>query len=106
MLLTCTMGVRNEATFLAVSSLVLLLPTPSLALTKSKLSVHSGPTDGNATLNVVKVGQPRIIKLVDSFGNVDKYKSLAPGITVIGRVSLQDQPQDGDPKEVKSTGGQ
>ena len=99
------MGVRNGAIFLAVSSLVLLLPTPSLALTKSKLSVHSGPTDSNATLNVVTVGQPRIIKLFDSFGNVDKYKSLAPGITVIGRVYVPEQPQDGDPKEVRSTIG-
>lgn len=97
------MGIRNGAISCALSSLLLiLLPTASLALTNSKLSVHSGPYDSNATLSLVTAGQPRVIKLLDSFGNVDKYKSLAPGITVIGRVYVPDQPQDGDPKEVKS----
>ena len=81
--------------------LFLFVPSSS-SLTHSKLSVHSGPSDGNATSSLVAGGQPRVIKLLDSFGNADKYKSQAPNITVIGRVYLPSQPQDGDPTEVRT----
>ena len=65
-----------------------LSPVLLHALARSKLSVHSGPSDGDATAGLVGGGQPRVIKLLDSFGNVDKYKSLAANITVIGRIYL------------------
>ena len=71
-------------------------------LTTSKLSVHTGPNDGQETVDFVSRGQPRVIKLLDSFGNAARYKQLTEGIVVIGRVFLATQPQDGDPKQVRS----
>ena len=86
---------------LGVLLTILTLSTAPLhGLTHSKLSVHSGPNEGDATIGLVTVGQPRVIKLLDSFGNAERYKSLAPGLVVIGRVYLPYQPQNGDPKEV------
>ena len=85
---------------LVVVFLLLFVLPPASPLSQSKLSVHSGPSDGDATSQLVSSGKPRIIKLLDSFGNVEKYKSMDPGVVVIGRVYLPTQPQSGDPKEV------
>lgn len=90
---------------MAALFLLLFVLPPVSPLSQSKLSVHSGPYDGDATSQLVSSGKPRIIKLLDSFGNVEKYKSMDPGIIVIGRVYLPTQPQSGDPKEV-GRGGQ
>ena len=92
---------KHVRSFVALLTAILLFSVAPLhGLTRSKLSVHTGPNAGNTTVNLVTAGQPRVIKLLDSFGNTERLKSLAPGLVVIGRVYLPYQPQDGDPQEV------
>lgn len=91
---------KHAASLAALVTILLFSVAPLHGLTGSKLSVHTGPNIGDATINLVTAGQPRVIKLLDSFGGTERYKSLAPGLVVIGRVYLPYQPQDGDPQEV------
>jgi len=63
--------------------------------TTSKLSIHTSMGD-NSWL-VVKQGKPRLIKLLDSFGDAPAIKSALPDITIVGRIYLDNQPQSGDP---------
>jgi len=65
--------------------------------TLSKLSIHSGM--GNNSWKIVENGKPRLIKLLDVFDGATQIKSDAPGIVVVGRIYLPDQPTDGDPQE-------
>ena len=44
------------------------------ALSKSKLSVHTGPFLSDDTTAFVQNGQPRVIKLFDSFGKQQPQK--------------------------------
>eukprot|EP01006_Ploeotia_vitrea_P022703 TRINITY_DN55110_c0_g1_i1.p1 TRINITY_DN55110_c0_g1~~TRINITY_DN55110_c0_g1_i1.p1 ORF type:complete len:293 (+),score=11.06 TRINITY_DN55110_c0_g1_i1:18-896(+) len=71
----------------------------ALALTASKLSIHSGPNCGTATSSFLHEGQPMLIKLLDNFKVATEYKKIVPGIQVIGRIYLANQPQNGDPKQ-------
>eukprot|EP00048_Salpingoeca_helianthica_P023512 m.24826 g.24826 ORF g.24826 m.24826 type:complete len:314 (+) comp8781_c0_seq1:2821-3762(+) len=81
---------------LLLFSLVLLLDQ-GLGLSHSKLSVHAGPYISSDTTDFVRDGQPRVIKLFESFDTAAKLKQLAPGLVIIGRIYLTEQPEDGDP---------
>jgi len=76
--------------------LSLLLATAS-TLSSSKLSVHTGM--GDKTWDVLKTGQPRLVKLLDNFSQSKAIKDTVPGITIVGRIFLPNQPQTGDPTQ-------
>lgn len=40
--------------------------------------------------------RPRVIKLLDTFGDAAKIKAAVPGIQIVGRIYLSSQPQEGD----------
>eukprot|EP01121_Diplochlamys_sp_Union-15-3_P022733 TRINITY_DN976_c0_g1_i3.p2 TRINITY_DN976_c0_g1~~TRINITY_DN976_c0_g1_i3.p2 ORF type:complete len:243 (-),score=29.79 TRINITY_DN976_c0_g1_i3:197-925(-) len=75
--------------------MLLLIPTLVSCMTNSKLSIHTSM--GTNSWNVVKNGQPRVIKLLDSFGDAASIKQTVPGIIIVGRIYLPNQPTDGDP---------
>ncbi len=72
---------------------MLVLLAIACAMTQSKLSIHTGM--GTNSWDVVNSGQPRLIKLLDSFGAAPQIKQAVPGIIIIGRIYLDNQPQSG-----------
>eukprot|EP00750_Incisomonas_marina_P005853 INCI14178.1.p1 GENE.INCI14178.1~~INCI14178.1.p1 ORF type:complete len:331 (+),score=73.83 INCI14178.1:165-1157(+) len=66
------------------------------SLSNSKLSIHSG--GGDSSFQVLEQAQPRVVKLLDTFGDTaTKMKAAVPGIQIVGRIYLPEQPQTGDP---------
>ena len=53
---------------------------------------------GTDSWQIVAQGQPRVIKLLDSFSGATAIKQQAPGIVIIGRIYQEQQPTSGDPK--------
>jgi len=65
------------------------------ALSRSKLSIHTSM--GPNSQKIISTGHPRLVKLLDSFGDAAWIKSQDPGIAIIGRIFLAGQGQSGDP---------
>eukprot|EP01094_Clydonella_sp_ATCC50884_P018048 TRINITY_DN3265_c0_g1_i2.p1 TRINITY_DN3265_c0_g1~~TRINITY_DN3265_c0_g1_i2.p1 ORF type:complete len:345 (-),score=69.34 TRINITY_DN3265_c0_g1_i2:1160-2101(-) len=80
-----------------VALLVLLLVYGVCALSGSKLSIHTGMGDNSWA--VLQQGQPRLVKLLDNFSQAADIKQQLPGIIIVGRIYLEDQPNTGDPKQ-------
>ncbi|KAH3759660.1 hypothetical protein Pelo_8558 [Pelomyxa schiedti] len=66
-----------------------------VALSNSKLSIHTGM--GQYSWTILNGGQPRVVKLLDNFGDAASIKKSVPGIVIVGRIYLDSQPMDGDP---------
>lgn len=80
-------------------AVVAVLSSGARGMTASKLSVHAGGID-DATQSLLAQGQPRLIKLLDSFGSaVTTARDLVPNITIVGRIYQPDQPTGGDPAQ-------
>jgi len=86
-------GAENAALFL-----LLTLHCTVAQLTKSKISVHAGGYS-EATSQIVSIGRPRVIKILDTFSIASSIKSANPGIFIIGRIYLPSQPQSGSPQQ-------
>ncbi len=69
------------------------------AMSESKISVHSGGMQP-VTTQFLHQAQPRLIKILDSFGDTGaRMKAIVPGIVTLGRIYHDAQPEDGDPKQ-------
>ena len=67
------------------------------AMGTSKISVHSGGMQP-VTTQFLHQAQPRLIKILDSFGDTGaRMKAIVPGIVTVGRIYHDAQPEDGDP---------
>eukprot|EP01106_Pelomyxa_sp_JSP_P016785 TRINITY_DN643_c0_g1_i1.p1 TRINITY_DN643_c0_g1~~TRINITY_DN643_c0_g1_i1.p1 ORF type:complete len:311 (+),score=54.67 TRINITY_DN643_c0_g1_i1:56-988(+) len=77
--------------FLVVAFVVL----QASALSNSKLSIHTGM--GTNSWTIINGGKPRVVKLLDNFGDAASIKSNVPGVVIVGRIYLDSQPMDGDP---------
>jgi len=64
-------------------------------LSNSKLSIHTGM--GTDSWQILKQGLPQVVKLLDNFGSAADIKESVPGIVIVGRIYLAQQPQSGDP---------
>ena len=70
----------------------------SSSLSNSKLSIHSGM--GSLSFQFIEQAQPRILKILDSFGSdVVQAKQDNPNMLIIGRIYLDSQPMSGDPTQ-------
>eukprot|EP00039_Didymoeca_costata_P019143 m.336404 g.336404 ORF g.336404 m.336404 type:complete len:654 (-) comp17844_c0_seq1:69-2030(-) len=86
---------KNMIAVLSVSVVLMTIATGS-PTPNSKLSIHSGM--GSQSWQFVQQAQPRVIKLLDVFGNVPlQIKKLSPQTLIVGRIYLPSQPMDGDP---------
>ena len=65
-------------------------------MTTSKLSIHTSMSGSNSW-SVVQQGQPQVIKLLDTFSPSFQIKQDDPGVVIVGRIYLPNQPQSGDP---------
>ncbi len=71
----------------------------AVAMSTSKISVHSGGLQP-VTTQFLHQAQPRLIKILDSFGDTGaRMKAIVPGIVTVGRIYHDTQPQDGDPTQ-------
>jgi hypothetical protein len=71
-------------------------PPAKNSLSNSKLSIHTAM--GTDSWTVINQARPRVIKLLDNFGDdVVQMKAAVPGMQVVGRIYLANQPTDGDP---------
>lgn len=53
---------------------------------------------GSASWDFLSQGQPRVVKILDNFGgNGAKVKATVPGVKVVGRIYLAQEPASGDP---------
>jgi len=78
--------------------LIIILFISVNAITNSKLSIHTGFSgSGSGSWSIVRTGHPRVIKLLDNFQPAVALKQAVPGIIIVGRIYLPDQPQSGDP---------
>lgn len=64
------------------------------AMSTSKISVHSGGMQP-VTTQFLHQAQPRLIKILDSFGDTGaRMKAIVPGIVTVGRIYHDAQPED------------
>eukprot|EP01006_Ploeotia_vitrea_P012606 TRINITY_DN3332_c0_g1_i1.p1 TRINITY_DN3332_c0_g1~~TRINITY_DN3332_c0_g1_i1.p1 ORF type:complete len:322 (-),score=23.52 TRINITY_DN3332_c0_g1_i1:81-1046(-) len=68
------------------------------ALSSSKISIHTSMSGANSH-NVVFQGKPKLIKLLDSFGQAAQIKKSLPGVVIVGRIYLAQQPTNGSPQQ-------
>ena len=65
---------------------------------KSKLSIHTGFT-GPLSMQFLRDAKPRIVKILDSFGQAAEIKQFSPETRILGRIFLPSQPMDGSPSQ-------
>jgi len=71
---------------------------PPPGASKSKLSIHTGFT-GPLSMQFLRDAKPRVVKILDSFGQAAEIKQLSPQTQIIGRIFLASQPMDGSPAQ-------
>lgn len=85
----------STSTVLLFAVVCLLIPMTILASSgrsSSKISIHAGGLS-TAVTDIIKHGRPRLVKLLDALGSTaTTVKQLDPGVFVIGRIYLSQQP--------------
>lgn len=83
---------RTCCAVLALASVAIQAAHGQSRLTQSKLSIHAGGLS-STTQSILSGGRPRVVKLLDTFGAaVQQVQSLDPGVVVLGRIYLANQP--------------
>ncbi len=87
-----------EATPTTYVSKIPVLP-PSNELGPSKLGLHIIRNNDAGINEFIRLGQPAVIKALDSFGYVAEVKALSPRTIVVGRINDLAQNYLGNPEE-------
>lgn len=88
----------SDATATPYVSYIPILP-PSNELGPSKLGLHVIRNNDAGINEFVRLGQPAVIKALDSFGYVAEIKALSPRTIVVGRIDDIAQNYVGNPEE-------
>jgi hypothetical protein len=83
--------------FLSLACFDLVTSGLAVSSSHSKLSIHTGM--GTNSWKILNEGNPKLIKLLDSFDSAAEIKQKYPYLILIGRIYLPSQPQDGNPAQ-------